>query len=156
MSLIRLVGPNTVFPGAAFTLEVWLDAPSDLGAFELDLTFDPRLLEAGGATLGRLLASTGRDAGALGPLVDNRGGTLGFGGYSTGSEAGAAASGVLGRATFRALRPGAARIEVRGPLVVDTRGTLVATTAQGALVTVEGPKPVEPPKKHVYLPYARK
>jgi len=59
------------------------------------LNFDPAVVRVDNVTLGDFLGSTGRNTAPLGPEIDNDAGTVTFGAFSFGSEAGPSEEGVL-------------------------------------------------------------
>jgi len=151
MGRVILTGPTEVRAGAQFTVSIVLVDPANLGAFDLDVVFDPQSVRALRAGFGPLLGSTGRTAGALGPVVDNAAGRVALGGYSHGGAAGASESGELARVTFRAQREGAAALGIERLVVADVSGIRVAAEARGLTVAV-GKGSVVRDARTIYLP----
>jgi len=96
------VDPPEIFAEAdySFTVDVAVEDAIDLGAFEFELTYDATCVEATGATLGSFLGSTGRSVSEVGPTFGT--GSVTYGGYSWGSNAGPDGSGILATLTFQA------------------------------------------------------
>lgn len=77
--------PSEVEATGPFEVSVTIDEVQNLGAFELELTYDPALLHVDTVTLGDFLGSTGNAASPVGPtIIDNGVGTVTFGGFSFG------------------------------------------------------------------------
>lgn len=150
MTRVVLMGPAAVRAGAELEVIVVLVDPAGAGAFDLDLAYDPRRLEARRAAFGSLLGSTGRTAGALGPRIDHAAGRVALGGYSHGPAAGPTTSGELARVVFRALRAGDAALAVERLVVAGTDGARLAAEAHGLTVAVGGG--TVPPGRRIYLP----
>jgi len=87
---VKVVGPEVKIepsqaraePGDALAIDVTVDQAVDLGGFGFTLLFDPDVVQAEAVTLGTFLGSTGRAVSAVGPTIDNRGGSVSFGGIS--------------------------------------------------------------------------
>lgn len=151
MGRVVLAGPTEVRAGAELAVSVVLVDPAGVGAFDLDIAFDPQAMHVVRAAFGPLLGSTGRTAGALGPNVDNAAGRVALGGYSHGAAAGPTESGELARVTFRALREGAATLSVERLVVATVDGTRMAAEARGLIVSV-GKGGTVPEGRKIYLP----
>lgn len=151
MGRVVLQGPTAVRTGAEFAVSIVLVDPAGVGAFDLDIVYDPRALQAVRANLGPLLGSTGRTAGALGPAIDAAAGRVALGGYSHGAAAGATASGELARVTFRALREGAATLGIERLVVASDAGDPIAAESRGLALTVgKGSQVID--RRKIFLP----
>ena len=136
------VDPVVSYPllSEVFDVEVWIDGAVDLGGFEFYMSFDPSLVQivedppgTYHVALGPFLLSTGRDGGALGPTVDNTAGTLQFGGFSFGDEAGAAGSGLLATITLEGVGLGTSALHLYDVQVLDTQAQAqVFSTVDGS------------------------
>lgn len=136
MSRVVLAGPTEARAGAELAVSVVLVDPAGAGAFDLDIAFDPRSMRAVRAGLGPLLGSTGRTAGALGPILDNAAGRVALGGYSHGPAPGPTASGELARVVFQALREGSAVLRIERLVLATTDGARMAAEASGLAIAV--------------------
>jgi hypothetical protein len=142
---VRVNAPVSVTMGARFVVDVDIAGAVDLAGFEFDLAFDPDVLRVEDATLGGLLGSTGRTAGALGPVINNTAGTVAFGGYSFGATAAAGGNGSLAQIRFRALAGGDSTLDLQNPLLADPAGDLTLASSQDGQVEVSG-------EARIYLP----
>jgi hypothetical protein len=75
--------------------------------------------------MGSLLGSTGRTAVALGPVISNTAGTVAFGGYTSGAQAGVNANGELARITLHVNAAGSFGLELENGLLADRSGSVV-------------------------------
>ncbi len=111
--------------GATFTTLVTIGGGSDVLGFQVDVEFDAAALAVENVELGPFLASSGRNALALGPdLSGATAGKVTFGGYTLGQpqQAGAAGDGVLAVITWRAVRPGTSSITLSRPVLAGPQG----------------------------------
>jgi len=76
-------------------LDVVVANTSDLGAFEMTLTFDPSIVRVEDVVIGEFLAGTGRSVYVLGPEIDNELGRVKLGAWTVGQESGPGGSGVI-------------------------------------------------------------
>ncbi|MEZ4651374.1 MAG: cohesin domain-containing protein [Candidatus Eisenbacteria bacterium] len=81
----------------SFVLEV--DAAQDLGGFETTVSFDPSVIQIESVEMSAFLASTGRTMQPLGPDIDNEHGTLTFGAWTLGADAGPDGTATLAEVT---------------------------------------------------------
>jgi len=140
---LRVVAPGApVGVGQSFDVEVAVDNASDLGAFEVDITWNSQVLTLTGTTLLAFLGApencdpmAGRCAVRLGPAYlaadEAR-----IGAYSYGTGPGATGNGVLTRLHFTTLGTGTSPLTLTDPLVVDTAVNVLATNLSGGSVTV--------------------
>lgn len=132
--------------GEEQTLEVRIAGGQDLGGFQFDLLFPPGSISLSQATLGPLLASTGRSALPLGPT--SKPGRVSFGGFTFGDAAGASGDGVLAVLIVRGETPGRGELRLERVQVLDVRGNDLKPTAGGPgtlEVTGSGPAPTVTP-----------
>jgi hypothetical protein len=139
-SVLSVPSPTTVTPGDTFTVDVNISGAADLYAFQLDLAFDPTLLEATSVSEGSFL-----DGGVPGitffvpGTIDNTGGTVSFNADSLiGPPPGVTGDGTLLVFDFTALNPGTSALSIENELLVDSGGNLITDTKSGGSVTVEG------------------
>jgi hypothetical protein len=117
MRLAPRVVPS-VHPGSVVTFEIWLDDPTELGAFQLTLEYTSGTLEFESIALGPLLGSTGREVIELPPQTGP--GRVTYGAVSAPGRPGASLGGLLAVARFRASAPGRAEVRLADAEVVDT------------------------------------
>ena len=67
----------------------------DLGAFEIELNYDPALIRVNSVGLTEFLESTGRQAIVLGPEIDNSAGQVRFGAATIGAQPGVTGDGQI-------------------------------------------------------------
>lgn len=112
--------------GTTFEINIKIEEVSDLGGFELDLVYPPAIVtieSASDVSLGDFLGSTGRSASALGPDIDNTTGTLTFGGFSFGDDAGASGSGDLVTIIFTVQSRQDGTLDLQTATVTDTEAS---------------------------------
>jgi hypothetical protein len=115
---------------------------TDLYGFQLDLTFDPRLVQVFSITEGSFLASAGStffDAGT----IDNVSGVVAFSfGTLIGPGAGVSGSGVLESVLFSVRAPGNAVFGFANGLAVDSSLNPSPSRAKGSRSPSPSPRPL--------------
>lgn len=130
--------------GADFSITVTIKNVEDLGFFQFKVSFDPAVMQVKEVTLGDFLASTGRSATAVGPLIDNQTGSLTYGGFSLGAERGPEGDGVLAEVTFTGRAKGVSTVRLSNVMVRRTDNVGVPAVPVGeAVVTVGNPVPIQ-------------
>jgi len=137
-SVLSVVGPATVSPGDTFVVDVNVTGTADLYAFQLDLAFDPTVLEATGVSEGAFLPGGGTTF-FLPGSIDNTGGTVSFNSDTLLS----AISGVSGDGTllvfdFTALGSGTSPLTIENEILLDSGLNFISDTTEGGSVTVQG------------------
>jgi subtilisin family serine protease len=127
---LSLAGP-AVEAGEPLVVEVVLDDAQALGGFEVELTYDPRVVRLEGAAMGDLLGSTGRTVYPLWTEIDAQAGRVKVGGVSSGKAPGASGSGVLARFTLVSQGQGDPGLKLQGARLVDVGGRLQAVELAG-------------------------
>jgi subtilisin family serine protease len=146
LASVRLEPDNSmVAPGETFTVEVEIEGAVDLGGFQLALNFASAVVRVDNVTLGEFLGSRGRNTAPLGPEVDNDAGTVTFGGFRFGSEAGPSGDGVLAIITLTAKGTGSSSLGLESVQVVETGGQTQTVTVEDGAVVVGVPQ-------RIYLP----
>lgn len=131
--------------GMPFVTHIVIDDVNNLGAFDLDVTFNAALVQVDSVELGDFLGSTGRTVSPLGPVVDNTAGRLDFGAYSYGDNAGPSGAGILGVIYWTSLGMGTANITFDNVQVGNIHGVSIPTRiANGSVSIVEQPYPFDP------------
>jgi hypothetical protein len=121
--------------GETFTVSLQIDGPDDLGAYQVDLLYDPAVVQVVTVTLGPLLSSTGRTAALLGPATRNPGQTT-FAAYSYGHASGVSQSGTLAQVQLRAIRMGNTALRLDNIQLTDPQANLQAAQATAGQVEV--------------------
>ena len=92
-----------VRPGQTAEMAVVVERARNLGGFQLQLRYDPRVVKVTAAQLGTLLGSTGRETVLLGPEIDDEFGRVKVGGFSYGDPPGPSGEGNLVRLSIEVL-----------------------------------------------------
>lgn len=139
------IEPASVEVGAGDTFQVSLEIRdvANLGAFQLDLTHDPAIVEVENINLGDFPGSTGRAVNPLGPRIEA--GKVVYGAFSFGDAAGPDGSGTLATITLKALASGQTLLGLENVQVIDISGGRIRASTQGATVTVSGTPPARQP-----------
>lgn len=124
--------------GEKFDFSITVSGVQDLGAFEVQVIYDPALVQVESAELGAFAGSTGRTVLPLGPTIDRSQGRVLAGVLTTGSDKGASGKGVLVKVSATALKAGSGSLELTGVRLTDTQGDVIAATAQGGQVKFTG------------------
>ncbi|MCB0216497.1 MAG: carboxypeptidase regulatory-like domain-containing protein [Caldilineae bacterium] len=96
--------------GASGRVAVAVEAVANLGAFEVELRWDPAILRVDAVELGDFLGSSGRQVIPVEPEIDNSQGRLRFAAASLGREAGPSGAGALFAIGFTGLALGETRL----------------------------------------------
>lgn len=136
-SVLSVSAPTTVAPGDTFTVDLDVTGTADLYAFQLDLAFDPTLLEATGVSEGSLLPAGGTTFFIPG-VIDNVGGTVSLNADSLLS----AISGVSGDGTllvfdFTALGSGTSPLTIENEILLDSGLNVLSDTTANGSITVQ-------------------
>ena len=115
----------------ASEVEVVVNGVENLGAFEVELRYDPEVLRVEGVELGDFLFSINNKVSLLGPKVCD--GRILFGGYCYGFDPGVSGEGVLGRLEFR----GEGYLELVRVQLVDIEGGLVSSSGTRPKVSLK-------------------
>ena len=128
---------QTVIQGGGFTLDVVAENVSDVGAFDVGVSFDPAIISFVSVAPGPFLGSTGRTVNC--PSASSQSGLVRLGCATLGSSpAGASGSGVLASFHFSGGTPGLTGLSLPAPLLTDTTASVIGIdTIVGASVTVE-------------------
>jgi hypothetical protein len=126
--------------GADFTVAVRIANVEDLGFYQFDITFDPAVVQVMEVALGDFLASTGRSASGVGPLIDNQAGTVTYGGFSFGAQPGPNGEGLLAEVTFTGAADGVSTLRLGNIRVMNTDNVGQPAVPVGeAVVTIGSP-----------------
>jgi len=135
-------------PGGTFEVQVMIERVENLGGFQLEIVYDPSVLEVTGGSIEGFLASSGRNQIPVGPQVDDEGGTVALGAFTIGDAPGAAGSGALATIKGNARREGSSALTLQDVQAMDTAaGVIPLEMEDGQVVVEEGvvaePKPAE-------------
>jgi len=119
-----------------FVVQVMIKEAGDLGAFQLDLTYDSSIVQVTEATLGEFLGSTGRNAIPVGPQINNEAGTVAFGAFSFGEAPAPDGSGVLATISFSPQAEGESDLHLQDVKVTNTAVEVIPVELQDGHVTV--------------------
>jgi len=119
-----------------FTADVVISDVTNLGGFQLVLTFSPGIVHLEGAELGDFLGSTGRGTIPVGPEIDNVAGTVTFAAASFGEPSGPNGSGVLVTITFSPQAGGTSDLHLQDVQIMDTASGPISVDRQDGQVTV--------------------
>ncbi len=136
---ILYVEPPTqtvLLSGGAFTVGVWIQNVTDLGAFQFDMVYSPTLVHVTGATLEGFLASTGRSTSPVGPTIDNGLGKVTFGGFSFGSQLGPNGDGLLATFDLQPQAAGTSPLNLQNSLVTQSGGGTITHSLVNGQVTI--------------------
>ena len=138
-TLVRLEVPTAHLQagGQPFDVSVLVDNVTNLGAFEFELTYDPKVVEFQEAHEGPFLGSSGRSVYCLTPQTVE--GSLTFSCVTLGATPdGPNGSGVLASVTLRPAGAGNSPLRLSRAVLTDPPANRLPTASQDASVTVEG------------------
>ena len=124
--------------GQSVSVGVYVTNVTDLYAFQLDISFDPRLLSASAVTEGSLLPGAGTTS-FLPGTIDDVAGTIVFNADSLiGAIPGVTGGGVLLTVDFNALNGGVSAINLANVFLLDSTFVNISETNANGAVTVQG------------------
>lgn len=138
---------TTVGVGDTFSVDIWIEGAVDLYAFDLDIAYDPAILDFDSFSSGGFLASEGDAVFAIPPLVNESLGQIdSYVETLFGALDGVDGSGPLLTLNFVAKAAGVSPIEILGTsLLLDSLSPLALTyIADSGMVTVETVSAPEP------------
>ena len=144
-----LVG-TTVSQGSTFDIEVDISGAVDLYAYQLDLAFNPTVLQATGTiNEGSFFQSGG---GFVPGIVDNTSGTITFNADTLlGPISGLTGGGQLIVFEFAALASGSSSLDLANITLLDSNFNNIDFTSTDGSVTVTGSGPVPTPEPRSFL-----
>jgi len=137
---------KTVALSATFTTTIEIAQVNNLGGFELEVDFDPLLLQANSVILGSFLGSTGRTVFPLASTINNTTGLIEFAATTLGaSPPGPNGTGVLmtivWTATSTLSSTAIAHLILQNVQVTQPNGTVIPVSLQHGAVTISLPVP---------------
>ena len=149
-AVLSVSSPATVAQGSTFDVEVDISGAADLYAYQLDLDFNPSVLQATGTiTEGGFFQSGG---GFVPGTVDNTAGTITFNADTLlGPGPGLSGGGQLIIFEFDALAAGASGLDLANITLLDSNLNNIDFTSTNGSVTVSGSGPVPTSEPSVLL-----
>ena len=121
-----------------FSIQVVIEGGDDVVAFQLELSYDPSILQVTESTEGDFLGSTGRSVMPVGLKVDNEQGKVIFGAVSFGEATGPSGMGVLASITCVAQGEGCSLLQLLDIQVLDSQAQAQPVTVENGQVQVRG------------------
>lgn len=124
----------TVDPGTTFSVAITVADISELRSYEIDMSFDPAVVEVQTVEQGAFLQGTSPVT--LGPEIDNEAGTVTFGALGMGSGPWPSGSGQLASLTLRAVADGVTALSLRDVGLYDAEAAAIPTAVEHGQVQV--------------------
>lgn len=136
--VLNVSSPATVSQGDTFEVDVDITGASDLYGYQLDLAFDPTILQADSVSEGSFLSDSGANPTFFLPgTIDNTGGTVSLNADSLlTAVSGVNGDGILLVFDFTALNPGTSALTIENEILVDSQGNISNDTTNAGSVTV--------------------
>jgi hypothetical protein len=136
---------GSVSQGTLFAVDVSISNAVDLSAYQLDLIFNPAVVQATGAIVeGSFFQSGG---GFIPGTVDNTLGQIIFNADTLlGPGSGLSGGGTLIEFFFTASAPGTSLLTIQNEILLDSTGAQITDSTQDGSVTVTGGGPVPTPE----------
>jgi len=152
-TVVSVSSPATVAKGSTFSVDVDIAGVTDLFGYQLDLSFDPSILQATGTiTEGSFFQSGG---GFVPGTVDNVGGTITSNADTLiGPISGLDGGGQLIVFEFTALAAGTSGLDLANIMLLDSSLNNIDFTSTNGSVTVSGTTPTPEPSSLVLLAVA--
>ena len=113
---------------------------SDLGAFELNLFYDPAVVWVTDVQMGDFMGGTDRTVVPLGPEIDNDAGVVAYAGFTFGEQVGPDGNGRLATIVCQARGEGTTAVTLANVQLVDTQAApLTPLATLDGSVTVSSP-----------------
>jgi len=124
--------------GGAFSMDIVAQDVTNLGAYQVELTFNPAVVHVTTVTPGPFLGSTGRTVSPVGPAIDNGAGKVIFGAFTFGTQPGINGTGVLATITFQPRAKGTSALHLQNLQAADPSSNPIAgiTTEDGQVEIV--------------------
>ncbi|MCP4167900.1 MAG: VWA domain-containing protein [Chloroflexi bacterium] len=118
--------------GGAFAVDIVAEDVAHLAAYELEIHYDPSVVQLDGVEQGPFLGSTGRSIAAVEPIVNPTEGWVKFGAFTFGTQPGVNGTGVLATITLNPQGSGATALSLQNVQVADENSNpLTLATADG-------------------------
>ncbi len=124
--------------GGAFTTDIVAEDVTNLGAYQVELTYSPAIVHVVSVAPGPFLGSTGRTVSPVGPAIDNNTGKVTFGAFTFGTQPGVNGTGVLATVTFQPKARGTSPLHLQNLQAADPGSSPIAgiTTVDGRVEIV--------------------
>ena len=129
---------------SSFTTDVTVEQVTDLGAYEVLITFDSSVISVVGAVDGGFLGSTGRFVFCPTPFTETISGSLlrlHFGCVTSGSGAGPSGTGLLATITWAPIVDGTTTLHLEPSLATPLGDSILAGAVDGSVQVLSGPTP---------------
>lgn len=137
---VKVSPPSKRVPISAgnFTMDIVAQDVSNLGAYQVELTFNPAIVHVVSVSPGPFLGSTGRTVSPVGPIIDNNLGKVTFGAFTFGPQPGVNGTGVLATVTFQPRAHGTSSLHLQNLQVADPASNPIpgVTTEDGQVEIV--------------------
>ena len=148
LSWVREPSPATVkvspaskrapLSGGTFTIDIVAEGVSNLGGYQVEMTYNPTIAQVTAVMPGPFLGSTGRTVSPVGPTIDNMSGLVRFGAFTFGTQAGVNGTGVLATITFQPQTRGTSALHLQNLLLTDPSSNLLSAGTEDGQVEVVG------------------
>jgi hypothetical protein len=132
---------SALLVGDSVTVGVVANGVTDVGAYQVEVTFDPAVVSITGIANSTFLGSTGRTVLCAAPVIGT--GTARFACSTLGPEppAGPSGSGVLAVMTFQAVADGVSALSFSNTILTDPAAVPITVTLVGGSITVSSATP---------------
>ncbi len=130
---------STIQSGETFTVSVVITDVTNLGGFQFNMTYDPKVVHVDRARVGPFLGSTGRNIiPQPNPEIDNDAGWMSFGAASFGMQPGPDGGGTLARIVLTGQGTGHTPLDLQDTRILSPSGERKpVTVADGTAVVKE-------------------
>jgi len=143
---VSVDSPAVVSQGDSFAVDVDIANATDVYDFQLDLDFDPSVLQATDVSEGAFLTTDGSTFFFPG-FIDNSAGNITFNADTLiGAISGADGSGTLLQVDFQALATGTSSLDLDNLILQDSLGDALDASTTHASVTVTSSRPIPAPE----------
>jgi hypothetical protein len=134
---VHVEPPSTQVPAdsGAFTVSVVVEGVTNLGAYQIDMSYDPAIVEFVEVKEGPFLGSSGREVKCLPPRTGE--GSAGLTCVTLGATPdGPGGSGVLANITFKPVAPGSSALHFTRLTLTDPPANVLPAQAQDATISI--------------------
>lgn len=140
VSTVYIETKQTVFKGDRFSAAINVEAITDLAGFQLDVAFNPGIIEVVGVEEGPFLSDIGGRTYWLEPDIDNAAGVITSIVCARTGQGGTDGSGELATITFTAISVGESHLKLQNVGLSDSNGRLIpAALLSGSISVTEFP-----------------
>jgi len=126
-AMMRIDPPGrTIAARGVFTVGVQIADVTNLGSYQLAMTYEPDVLQVEAVTWGNFLGRTGRTVTPLGPVIDNTAGRMTLGAFTSGAmPTGPSGTGTLAWVRLRGSIKGSASLHLAEAQAADVTGKAI-------------------------------